>query len=248
MHSCLRPLISPVVMIVGLVALGATNPACAGSLQIWASTSGPPTAADLIASAPSGTSASHSSSSFGGFLITMVTDSSNQPGDPTGTVLAGSSNVLLNLTGSTKTIWITIGDTGFTTPVTPGPIDVTSAVGGSVLKGTAANAMTFQSYVNPSDGQNATTGFTAGPQLPAGLTMTGDSYQNSLSSTISSLSAGYSITETFKITLGAHGSLNFSTSTTLTSSVPEPSGLLLGAIGIVGVLGYGLRRRKAMGA
>jgi hypothetical protein len=44
------------------------------------------------------------------------------------------------------------------------------------------------------------------------------------------------------------GSFTATGSGTFSASVPEPSSLILGSIGIVGLAGYGLRRRRALGA
>jgi hypothetical protein len=107
-----------------------------------------------------------------------------------------------------------------------------------------ANKLTFQSYVNPDNSQNGTTGFTTGPQNPSIVT---GSSSNDAFKTITSLSGSYSITETFAITLGAGSEINFSTNTTLTP-VPEPASLTLAAMSAIGLVGYGLRRRKVVNA
>jgi hypothetical protein len=63
----------------------------------------------------------------------------------------------------------------------------------------------------------------------------------------------FSLTQTLAITLGAkdQGSFTFTTTALPPTPVlgsPEPSSLVIGGIGALGMLGYGLRRRKALGA
>jgi len=145
---------------------------------------------------------------------------------------------------STATLYITLGDTGFTAPVTPPSILVNSHIGGTVVVGSSANVMNYWSYINQSNGQNATSGLTPGVQTPS---ITTSSFSDDKFLTITSLAASYSLTERFAITLGAGAEINFSSSTTLTP-VPEPSTMALAGLGALGLIGYGLRRRKALGA
>ncbi len=52
------------------------------------------------------------------------------------------------------------------------------------------------------------------------------------------------MTELFQITLGAGSSITLSSSTVATA-VPEPSTMAIASLGSLGMIGYGLRRRKA---
>jgi hypothetical protein len=59
----------------------------------------------------------------------------------------------------------------------------------------------------------------------------------------------FSLTQLFAITLAAGDAASFTLSTTVTPSVvPEPSTMALAGLGALGLIGYGLRRRKASGA
>jgi hypothetical protein len=241
-----RSLFSPIAAMTAIVAMGMAVPARA-DLEIWASTTNnPPVAADKIAMGTSGTSATFSGM-IGTDVITVLATSSNSPGSPTLSKLVGTDLDITNTGSSTQTVYITLGDTGFTSPVAPPSVQLLSHIGGTVVVGDSDNALTYWSYVNngPAGGQNSTAGLTPGAQMPD-VTATG-SFRNDLSLLLSSLTSGYSLTERFAITLGAGQDINFASSTTL-QSVPEPSTLVLAGLGALGMVGYGLRRRKARGA
>jgi len=61
----------------------------------------------------------------------------------------------------------------------------------------------------------------------------------------------FTITQTLAITLGAHDSSSITLGTLALpnplQAVPEPSGLAIAGLGGLGMIGFGLRRRKAMG-
>jgi hypothetical protein len=244
MSNVLRNLISPIAAIVAILAMGMATPARA-DLEIWASTTGPTTSANEVAHVASGTGfqSVNYTSTLGGFNIAALATSSNTPGTPTVGYLTGSTVTIQNNNASTATLWISLGDTIYNAPT--GSVTVNSHIGGSVTINGAANMMAFQSYVNSDDSQNGTTGVTGGAQNPV---ITGPlSYTSDLFTPIASLSSPYSITETFEITLSAGSLINFGSNTTLTS-VPEPSTMAIAGLGALGMIGYGLRRRKALGA
>ena len=54
----------------------------------------------------------------------------------------------------------------------------------------------------------------------------------------------YSLTEQFAITLPAGGIIDFTTATQVTPAVPEPSTFAIAGLGALGLIGYGIRRRK----
>jgi PEP-CTERM motif len=75
------------------------------------------------------------------------------------------------------------------------------------------------------------------------------SYSTDTSMPITSgLTTTYSITEHIALTLSSQSRINFSSSTTLSSAVPEPSGLVLSGISVLGLAGCTARRRRARGA
>jgi hypothetical protein len=250
MSHCLRRLISPIAAVVGILAFGATTPARA-DLEIWLSDDNF-TTHTVVAMAASGSTATFTSGTFNGITFDTLTGKSNSPGTATLSKVLGSTLDMINSTSSDKTVYIRIGDTGFTMPVTPPNISVNSHIGGSVVGTNLANVMNFQSFVDPSNGQNFTGAGTFSTSLQTPAITTG-SFSDDALGTITSLGSPYSITQQFKVILGASGGeINFGTNTTLeqvpSTSVPEPSTLALTGLGALGLIGYGLRRRKALGA
>ena len=245
MYICLRRLLPGVAAMVAILAVGMDTPARAGSLQIWISTThNPPVAADMVAS---GTTNASFSGTIGGDAIVNLVAGTNSPGAGGIALLLGSDLSITDTGTGNVTLFITMGSTGFTTPVTPPNILFLSHIGGSVPFGDTANTMTYQSYVDSGNGQNVLGALTTGAQTP---NVTGGAFDSSASPvTITSLTGTYSVTQYYAITLSAGSELNFAASTTLTNNaVPEPSSLVLGGIAVVGMIGYRVRRRMALGA
>jgi hypothetical protein len=222
------------------LVLGHSAPARANlQIQINGTEVGSPISSDTVAF--SGTK--------GGLTFNLLATNSDSPGEGATALLTGASLTVTNKTGSTHTVIITLGDTGFTTPTAPpGYIALNSSVGGSVNKLNAKNALVFQSYVDPTDKQNNLSGFTPGPQTPDITGTSSLSFNDSASTSITSLAATYSITEYFKLTLGPketlNETLNFGSTTTLTL-LPEPSSMAIAGLGMLGMIGYGVRRRRS---
>lgn len=245
MSKHLRRLTSPCAAMVAILIMGMATPARA-ALDIWASTTNTtPVAGDQIATAGSGSTATFSGN-VGSFSINLLATSSDSPGSPTFAKLTGTTLSITNSGGSTANLYISLGDTGFTGPLTPPDIGVNSHIGVTTVIDNAANTMTFTSYVNngPAGAQNGTSGTAVGPTSPQILT--GSDHKDAYA-TLTSLSSGFSITQLLAITLGAGSEINFSTNTTL-SSVPEPSTMALAGLGMLGFVGYGLRRRTVRSA
>jgi len=124
-------------------------------------------------------------------------------------------------------------------PATASPVDNTSATAsadGSNAKFGAATALLSSSGTTPT-GASTTYTFT-----PAVGPMT--------NFTIASGATGFSLTQTLAITLGHNDSASFTVVTNVfpPSAVPEPSSLAIAGLGGLGMIGFGLRRRKALGA
>lgn len=228
----------------GLLALFTAAPARA-DLTIQLSTDGKNWT--TVADQPSGSSASYSTPSntpFSGFNISFLSDDSNSPGTATLSYLEGAS-VHVNNTGAAGTLYIKLSDTGFGQPVTSvDAITLDSQIGGSVTVGGADNNITYQSYVDPNNGQATLTGFTPGPQQP-NITGNPKSYSSDSSMLITSgLTGPFSITESFQIYLDSGSQIGFQSSTNL-MSVPEPSSLVILGLGALGFVAYASRRPRA---
>jgi len=247
MFYCFRRLISPIAAMVAILAMGLATPARA-DLEIWASlTQNPPTnsPSSNVLETSSGTSTGAFTGTIGTFSITNLSAGTNSSGTLTIGQENGSTVQLTNIGSSTATIYISIGSTGFTQPV--GSTSLFSAIGGSVTIGGGTNALTYQSYVDPTNGQN-TLGSIASGAVSPGITAQG-SYNQSVTKPGLSLAATYSLTELLAVTLASGAEINFSSSTAVTpTAVPEPSSMAIAGLGALGMIGYGLRRRKALGA
>jgi hypothetical protein len=151
---------------------------------------------------------------------------------------------IANTTGSSgHVLHISITGTGYTSPVTPPNINGLSHIGGTVAQegGGAGDSLSFSSAVS------GATYAPPGPfsaQTPS-IAATG-SYSSDQGRTITSLAGPFAISQTLDIQLNdLNDQINYSSSTTLTSAVPEPSSLAFAALGVLSGIGYGLRRRMA---
>jgi len=118
-----------IAAMVGVLAMGMATPARA-DLEIWISTTNnPPLSTDVKATAASGGTAIFNGT-VGTFAFNTLDVSSNSPGTAASTKLLGATLDLTNTGSSTATIFITMGDTGFTQPVAPPTITFLSHVHG----------------------------------------------------------------------------------------------------------------------
>ena len=180
----------------------------------------------------------------GFFTVNISTALTNSPGGTPpgatgGTVDLGWQVSTLNnpvLPGGQ--IIITASATGFLFPPdgTPGST-LSSAVGGTITLGD----VTAQQWVNPSDAQFATTGFTPGPQGPFGPIAFSNVATVGFTST-----TPYSITDQLIINLAEGGQTSGDLNSTTTGKVPEPMSLILLGGGLAGV-GLYRRLRKPRG-
>jgi len=181
--------------------------------------------------------------SVGGYTITLLGGSETQ-GSPLSQLLSTNLSVVNNTLGNTNTLNLVIIGTGFTAPVTPPPVALSSSLGGSAgpISG-ASDTLSFNtlvantsygvgSYTFPTTG--GTENYTASPTI---------------NTTIGSLTGTYSVEQDVNIHLtgktGTGDTIGFNANTNLQSVVPEPSTMAIAGLGALGMIGYGLRRRKS---
>jgi hypothetical protein len=177
----------------------------------------------------------------GGFSISATIADSNSPGTQTIALIDLQSLVIKNNSGSSSTLTITAGDTGFTQPNNP-QLTLQSTIGATAKQSNQSNAtIVFNSYV---DGSNAQFGTAQGaPTInltvgPGHLSDSGNSY-----ATVTNISIPFSLTEIAQVTL-ANGETLADGSSGVSVVTPEPSSMALAGFGAIAVLGYGWRRRK----
>ena len=92
----------------------------------------------------------------GNFTIGLTADGYVSSGT---SILGFTSLNITNLSGSTDTLNVSIGATGFPSPVSSnGGLSLTDSIGGEVTNGTLN--LNETSYADPANGQNTTTGLT----------------------------------------------------------------------------------------
>jgi len=140
------------------------------------------------------------------------------------------------------TLSILVSENFLTVPSGPGTLSQT--LSGHLIFGTLAT-FTLMSWLDNTNSSSVTT--------PTGIvtpTVTGPPGGSS-SVAIPAAIAPYGLFQLLTITFSAAGGVMVSTSTDSTTqftAVPEPSTMAIASLGALGMIGYGLRRRKAMGA
>lgn len=190
--------------------------------------------------------------SIGAFNINVTTGTSSPPIPPPPGTYAQLDLSSVNIAShSAGTITIILENSSFTAPNQI--LGALGAIGGTITNGTvtatsyvdATNAVPFS---NPDQGVGS---------LQAPNSMPGSANQDlSFTSTGNSFSGGgatsftntgtFSMYQELVITFGSGGG-SFSADLSNTV-VPEPSGLAIAGLGALGMIGYGLRRRRAQGA
>jgi len=200
--------------------------------------------------APSSNIAGSGGGSTTDYSVTVQAYNADQTSS--GSELLGSAVSIKNTTGATgKTLTITITANGYTAPVTPPNIQAGSTFTGNVLRsGSTSDTASLTSSVSgatyappgafTSQSTTLPTGVVFG--FPQGFSTTAENR------TITSLGGTFTVSEVITFQLNnLNDQVNYSSGTTL-ASVPEPSTMAIAGLGALGLIGYGLRRRKALGA
>jgi hypothetical protein len=197
-----------------------------------------------VGTAPNFTSVSFSGT-FGDFRVTIdgaSSDNSSPESD-----LLSSDNAILNTSGATHTLHVWASQNDYTMP-TGSPLNVESSMGGSVNHPTLSLSNIFQAYADknnnllgsPAPGP-AITDFTNGTQ---NATANGTAFDTGSAHGLFTRTGNYSLTTVANIRLTGGGDVNFSAHENVTA-VPEPSTMAIAGLGVLGLIGYGLRRRLA---
>jgi len=231
------------VAAVGMILLGGSQRAAADILITVSS--GASTQTADIASNAFGAAAF---TSVGGYSVTVQTVIANYPGSSNqgqisttvnvGTFVPGSANLvttvqLVNPGTGNNLVWNSPGSS---------PVNVSAATSFTSQVGVTAGTVTTATYYSSpplTSGIGAATVSQAtgpGSGTPPAVVSASNSGTYSLSQTVT-LSGAVSTASSF----------NFGGTSSVTA-VPEPSSMAIAGLGALGMIGYGLRRRKALGA
>jgi hypothetical protein len=200
------------------------------------------------------TSGTGTASVFGGALTITINTNSNAPGSGGVAELFNATTDVVNSTGAAQTVTVSVSEINFTQPI-----------GVSNLTGTVSNVtVSQQSLTNPTLG-SATYSATAS----VGTNTIGDTSLGTTNSFSGSLSGAdgtgkslpgavltappvtttgaFSLLVSNTIAVGVNSDATLSIRADLVAA-PEPSTMAIAGLGALGMIGYGLRRRKAQGA
>jgi len=193
--------------------------------------------------------------SVGNFSLSITTNTA----DPSGTGLApgngtsfsakssqmSSTTFTLNNDSTTShTLDIVLSGTGFT--VAGHDLATFSVSGSSSAYTVGKDTTTDTSSINGTAIQPS--GGLIGVPVSNGTTTSYSWTPGASSSSLSFTNAStFSIGQTLDVTLGANDSVTLTINTTVVPT-PEPSTMAIASLGALGMIGYGLRRRKAKGA
>jgi len=201
-----------------------------------------------------------------GYNLTIETVVTTFPGSSAGGQISTTVNVLGTVT-DTNSLTATVqliapgsvppGGPYITPPFNYSAQPLLAWTGPSTSPVTVSAGASFSPSVNSGTPTvTTTTYYNSGPASTfAGSTPVVSQTQNPLVNSVTRPNAGtYSLSQTVVlsgISLGASG-FNYGGTSSVNAvqvqSVPEPSSMVLAGVGALGMIGYGLRRRKAMGA
>lgn len=179
----------------------------------------------------------------GPVTILQVSATSNSPGGPINAQEFGSTLQIMSTAAATLDLFI--GAQDFTFPVTPPPINFASSISTTSTTGTGTSGLVSCVDTTNGLGPSFSAFCPAGPSLTNVTLPFGpgpDSTANTVTTTIASLSAPFSLEQHISLVLSAGSNLNVITNTVLTP-VPEPMSIaLLG--GVLLLISLQLRRKR----
>jgi hypothetical protein len=256
MSKRLHILISQIAAMVAILAMGMAAPARA-DLEIILQEAGQTSQYFSVATVnATGILTPTSPVNFGDFTITVL--ASSQTNGSTSD-LETTNLTITNNTGTGHVLTILSYGNNFTLP-SGSNLLMTSSAGGNVIAGTPADTnMTHQGWINnanplidaPPSGSNPglvpPMQTTPGPQPSVFNVLSFDN--GTLTVPFNRTGSLFSLTSEAVVNVGANDKLHFTQTLSVTSAVvPEPSTMALAGLGALGLIGYGLRRRKALGA
>jgi len=235
--------------VLAILGLAAPSASASVSLSLTVDGGGP-------ISLTSGVSDMGTSANNIGFTVTATSSDDN-----TGSGLVTTTIDINNKTNAVETITLLVTGSGYTMGGTLSSGETITGVNYSV-SGTAGrgfngaqDSATLSSSVAGTNLGNITGSVTGAGNGTAGYNFAPGSSTSGVDILLGSSS--FSMSQTIALTLGTHNGKGDSAQFTITTSanppttiqgVPEPSSLAIGGIGALGLIGYGLRRRKALGA
>jgi len=190
--------------------------------------------------------------SMGGFNVNVSTGTSSPPLAPPPGVIAqlDLNSVNISSTGG-GTLTIILENSGYSSPNEA--LAAVGLIGGTITNG----SVTATAYVNstnavPALGADQGVGSLSGPPPMPGSGLQALSFASSGGAfsgggaTAFASPGTFSMYEEFVVTFGAGGGTFSADASEIV--VPEPSSLAVAGLGALGMIGYGLRRRKASGA
>jgi hypothetical protein len=182
---------------------------------------------------------------FTDYKLVGLNASTNNPGSTNpaiGATLTMGGEVQRITSGTAPPLVITVTDTDYSLP--PGLRSLHSTFSTTFTGAPAGDTRTFTSWYNPSNAPNATD-VVQGPPVPLSHSSTGlflNSHGDTAAITGVPSASLYGLTNTTVITLSAGADVVFAGSTAVTP-IPEPTSILLLALGLPSTI-WSLRRRR----
>jgi len=239
------------VATVGLVVLGGSRRAAA-DIEVYVQATGSPAQAFDITNNTAGSTPVFSIDGYTTQITTVVT---NYPGNPSLGTISTTIDILGAVTSPvtlTTTVMLVSAFTGsLSDPLLKWSAPITSPV-------SVSSASSFTSNTTVTSGlATTTTYYNSGPAATFAVsTPVVSSSQNNTNTTGNSgpnlvlepNSGTYTLSQQIMLTGLNSGAEGFNYGGTSSVASPEPSSLAIVGIGALGMIGYGLRRRKALGA